>query len=69
MDSFFTILLGLLSLMIPILIVVGIVYFILRMGSKESIRFSHRHALRIYFYIVTLISIGLGGARWDVHPD
>lgn len=51
----------LLGLAIPILIIVGIVYFILRIRAGTSIQFSYRGALRIYFYIVILVSVGLAG--------
>ncbi len=51
----------LLGLAIPILIIVGIVYFILRIRAGTSIRFSYRGALRTYFYIVILVSVGLAG--------
>ena len=51
----------LLGLAIPILIIVGIVYFILRIRAGTSIQFSYRGALRIYFYIVILVSVGLTG--------
>ena len=61
MDIIFPILGGLLGLVIPILIIVGIVYFIIKIRSGVSIRFSYRVALRVYFYTVILISIGLGG--------
>ena len=61
MDIIFPILGVLFGLGIPILIVVGIFYFILKIRAGISIRFSYRAALRIYFYVVILISIGLGG--------
>ena len=61
MDIIFPFLGVLLGLGIPILIVAGIFYFILRIRSGLSIRFSYRIALRVYFYTVILISIGLGG--------
>jgi len=61
MDIIFPILGGLFGLAIPILIIAGIVYFILRIKSGVSIRFSYRTALRVYFYIVILISVGIGG--------
>jgi len=61
MDIIFPILGGLFGLMVPILIIVGIVYFIFRIRSGVSTRFSYRIALRVYFYIVILISVGLGG--------
>jgi hypothetical protein len=51
----------LLGLAIPILIIVGIVYFVLRIRAGTSIQFSYRGALRIYFYIVILVSVGLAG--------
>ena len=51
----------LLGLAIPILIIVGIVYFILRIRAGTSIQFSYRGALRTYFYIVILVSVGLAG--------
>jgi hypothetical protein len=57
MDIIFPIL----GLAIPILIIVGIVYFILKIKAGIPIRFSYRGALRVYFYVVILISVGLGG--------
>ena len=61
MEIIFPILGILFGLGIPILIVVGIFYFILKIRAGISIRFSYRAALRIYFYTVILISIGIGG--------
>ena len=61
MDIVFPVLGILFGLGIPILIIVGVVYFILKIRSGISIRFSYRAALRIYFYVVILISVGLGG--------
>ena len=46
---------------IPILIVAGIVYLILKFRKGTSIKFSYRTALRVYFYVVILVSIGLAG--------
>ena len=60
MDIIFPILGILFGLGIPILIVVGIFYFLLKIRAGISIRFSYRAALRIYFYAVILISIGIG---------
>ena len=57
MDIIFPIL----GLAIPILIIVGIVYFILKIKADLPISFSYRGALRVYFYVVILISVGLGG--------
>ena len=52
---------GLIALAIPILVVVGIVYFIMRLRNNSSIRFfSYRAALRAYFYVVILISVIIG---------
>ena len=61
MDIIFPILGILFGLGIPLLIVVGIFYFLLKIRVGISIRFSYRAALRIYFYAVILISIGIGG--------
>ena len=61
MEIIFPILGILFGLGIPILIVVGIFYFLLKIRAGISIRFSYRAALRIYFYAVILISIGIGG--------
>ena len=55
------ILFGLIGLAIPILIIAAIVYFIFRMKSGISLSISYRAALRVYFYIVILVSIGLTG--------
>ena len=49
------------GLAIPILIVAGIVYFILRIKSGITITVSFRFALRVYFYVAILVSIGLAG--------
>ena len=57
MDIIFPIL----GLAIPILIIVGIVYFVLKIKADLPISFSYRGALRVYFYVVILISVGLGG--------
>jgi hypothetical protein len=57
MDIIFPIL----GLAIPILIILGIVYFILKIKTGLPISFSYRGALRVYFYVVILISVGLGG--------
>ena len=46
---------------IPILVIVGIVYFILKIKSGINIAVSYRFALRAYFYVAILISIGLAG--------
>ena len=55
------ILFGLIGLAIPILIIAAIVYFIFRMKAGISLSISYRAALRVYFYIVILVSIGLTG--------
>ena len=56
------ILIGILfSLAIPILIIVGIVYLILKIKSGITIAVSFRFMLRAYFYIAILVSIGLAG--------
>ena len=55
------ILFGLIGLAIPILIIGAIVYFILRIKSGISLSISYKDALRVYFYIVILISVGLTG--------
>ena len=61
MDIIFPIIGGLIALAIPILVVVGIVYFIMRLRNNSSIRFfSYRAALRAYFYVVILISVIIG---------
>jgi hypothetical protein len=57
MDIIFPIL----GLAIPILIILGIVYFILKIKAGLPISFSYRGALRVYFYVVILISVGLCG--------
>ena len=61
MDIVFPILGVLFALAIPILIIGGIVYFIVKIKAGTSIRFSYRSALRVYFYVVILISVGLAG--------
>jgi len=55
------ILFGLIGLAIPILIIAAIVYSILRIKSGISLSISYKAALRAYFYIVILVSIGLTG--------
>ena len=55
------ILFGLIGLAIPILIIGAIVYFILRIRSGISLSISYKDALRVYFYIVILVSVGLTG--------
>jgi len=55
------ILFGLIGLAIPILIIGAIVYFILRIKSGISLSISYKDALRVYFYIVILVSVGLTG--------
>ena len=62
MDIIFPIIGGLIALGIPILVVVGIVYFILRVKNNTSVRFfSYRAALRLYFYVVILVTVIIGG--------
>jgi hypothetical protein len=48
-------------LAIPILIIAAIVYSILRIKSGISLSISYKAALRVYFYIVILVSVGLTG--------
>ena len=55
------ILFGLIGLAIPILIIATIVYSILRIKSGISLPISYKAALRVYFYIVILVSVGLTG--------
>ena len=55
------ILFGLIGLAIPILIIAAIVYWISRIKSGISLSISYRDALRVYFYIVILVSVGLTG--------
>jgi hypothetical protein len=55
------ILFGVIGLAIPILIIGGIVYFILRIKSGIALSISYKDALRVYFYIVILVSVGLTG--------
>ena len=55
------ILFGVIGLAIPILIIGAIVYFILRIKSGISLSISYKDALRVYFYIVILVSVGLTG--------
>jgi len=61
MDIIFPIIGGLIALAIPILVVIGIVYFIMRLRNNSPMRFfSYRSALRAYFYVVILISVIIG---------
>jgi len=55
------ILFGLIGLAILILIIGAIVYFILRIKSGIALSISYKDALRVYFYIVILVSVGLTG--------
>ena len=55
------ILFGLIGLAIPILIIAAIVYLIFRIKSGISFSISYKAALRVYFYIVILVSVGLTG--------
>ena len=55
------ILFGLIGLAIPILIIAAIGYFVLRIKSGISLSISYKAALRVYFYIVILVSVGLTG--------
>jgi hypothetical protein len=59
MDIIWPIIGGLFALMIPVLIIGGIIYLLSKLGGVTSITFSFRAALRVYFYVVLLISIGL----------
>lgn len=52
---------ALLAIAIPVLIVSGVVYLILRLKSTTPFKISFRTVLRVYFYIVLLVSIGLTG--------
>ena len=61
MEIIFAILGGLLAVAIPLLIIGGIIYLILKARTGTSIKFSYRVTLRVYFYIVLLVSIGLAG--------
>ena len=47
------------GLVIPLLIIGGIVYFILKLRGGASLIFSYQDALRVYFYAMLLISVGL----------
>ena len=60
-DIIFPVLGILFGLGIPILIVAGIVYLILKLRKGPSIKFSYRIWVSVYFYVVILISIGLAG--------
>ena len=55
------ILFGLIGLAIPILIIAAIVYMIFRIKSGIFLSISYKTALRVYFYIVILVSVGLTG--------
>ena len=50
---------AILGLVIPLLIIGGIVYFILKLRRGASLIFSYQDALRVYFYAMILISVGL----------
>jgi len=51
----------LLALAVPVLLIGGIIYLIMRVRSSNPIRVSYRAVLRTYFYVVILVSIGLAG--------
>ena len=55
------ILFGLIGLAIPILIIAAIIYFISRIKSGITLSISYKTALRMYFYVVILVSVGLTG--------
>ncbi|MQF49117.1 hypothetical protein FIM08_04400 [SAR202 cluster bacterium AC-647-N09_OGT_505m] len=55
----FELLFAALGLGIPLLIIGGIVYFILKLRGGASLIFSYQDALRVYFYAMILISVGL----------
>ena len=55
----FEVLFTILGLVIPLLIIGGIVYVILKLRGSSSLRFSYQDALRVYFYAMILISVGL----------
>ena len=55
----FEVLFAILGLVIPLLIIGGIVYVILKLRGSASLRFSYQDALRVYFYAMILISVGL----------
>ncbi|HIN93726.1 MAG TPA: hypothetical protein EYM99_13035 [Alphaproteobacteria bacterium] len=59
MDIIFPIIGGLFALAIPVLIIGGIIYLLSKLGGVTPIKFSFRAAMRIYFYVVLLISVGL----------
>lgn len=59
MDMIFQILFSILGLGIPVLIIGGIIYFIVKLKGGSSIKFSYRGILKIYFYVVILISVGI----------
>ena len=55
----FEVLFAILGLVIPLLIIGGIVYVILKLRGSASLRFSYQDVLRVYFYAMILISVGL----------
>ena len=55
----FELLFATLGLVILLLIIGGIVYFILKLRGGASIIFSYQDGLRVYFYAMLLISVGL----------
>ena len=64
MDNIFGVLFGLIAIGIPLLIIGGGIYLLLKLRSSASISISYRFVLRVYFYIVISISIvliSLGG--------
>jgi hypothetical protein len=58
METIFGILLG---LAVPFLLIGGIIYLIMRGRSANPLKVSYRTILRMYLYIVILVSIGLSG--------
>lgn len=58
MDGLVGILFGLLFIAVPIALIVGVVFLILKFKSGTNLKFSFRSALRIYFHIAILVSVG-----------
>ena len=64
MDNIFGVLFGIIAISIPLLVIGSAVFLLLKIRSSSSVSISYRIVLRVYFYIVLMISvviISLGG--------
>ncbi len=64
MDNIFGVLFGIIAIGIPLFIIGGAVFLLMRLRSSNAISISYRIVLRVYFYIVItvgIVIISLGG--------